>query len=59
MKTNQSQKNIPTGWQLIPAGSVFTFIKSYAFPRDNLSNGIVSNNEIGNIHYGDRQYLNS
>ncbi len=53
MKNNKSQKNIPTGWQLIPAGSVFTFIKSYAFSRDNLSNGIVSNNEIGNIHYGD------
>ena len=53
MKNNQSQKNIPNRWSEISVGNVFTFIKSYAFSRDNLSNGIVSDQNIGNIHYGD------
>lgn len=49
MKTNQSQKN----WNQVPVGEIFTFVKSYAFSRDNLSSGLVSDNMIGNIHYGD------
>ena len=53
MKTNRSQKNNSGTWQTIPVGDVFTFIKSYAFSRDNLSNGILSGDKIGNIHYGD------
>jgi type I restriction enzyme S subunit len=53
MKNNQSQKNIPDGWKRLPVDQVFTFVKSYAFSRDNLSNGILSIGKIGNIHYGD------
>ena len=52
MKNNQPQKNIKE-WNQLPVGDVFTFIKSYAFSRENLSNGILSEKEIGNIHYGD------
>jgi type I restriction enzyme, S subunit len=32
---------------------VFGFVKSYAFSRDNLVNGTVNDEGIGNIHYGD------
>lgn len=53
MKNNQSQKNTSNEWRLVPVGDVFTFVKSYAFSRDNLDNGIISSNQIGNIHYGD------
>ncbi|MEI7689045.1 MAG: restriction endonuclease subunit S [Candidatus Nomurabacteria bacterium] len=53
MKTNRPQKNNSGTWQTIPVGDVFTFVKSYAFSRDNLSNGILSSDKIGNIHYGD------
>ena len=53
MKTNPSQMNNSGTWQTIPVCDVFTFIKSYAFSRDNLSNGILSSDNIGNIHYGD------
>ena len=52
MKTNQSQKNNLNIWQTIPVGDVFTFVKPYALSRDNLSNGILSDRKIGNIHYG-------
>jgi len=53
MKTNQLQKNNKNKWKEIPVGEVFSFIKTYAISRDNLSKGIVSDNDIGNIHYGD------
>ena len=53
MKTNQSQKNIPKEWRKIPVGNIFSFIKTYAISRENLSTGIVFANDIGNIHYGD------
>lgn len=53
MKSSSSQKNIPEGWQVIPAGEVFTFVKSYAFSRDNLINDTHNKDGIGNIHYGD------
>lgn len=53
MKNNQLQNNTSNGWRLIPVSDVFTFVKSYAFSRDNLSNGILSVDKIGNIHYGD------
>jgi len=53
MKTNQSQKNISKEWREIPVGDIFSFIKTYAISRENLSTGIVSTNDIGNIHYGD------
>ena len=53
MKTNKPQKNILEGWNLLPAGDVFTFVKSYAFSRDNLVNDTHNTDGIGNIHYGD------
>ncbi|MBU0879612.1 restriction endonuclease subunit S [Patescibacteria group bacterium] len=53
MKTNQLQKNISNGWQLIPVGDIFEFVKTYAFSRDNLNTEIISNNQVGSIHYGD------
>jgi len=53
MKTNQLQKNISKEWREIPVGDIFSFIKTYAISRENLSTGIVSTNDIGNIHYGD------
>lgn len=53
MKVKPTQKNIPEGWSLIPAGEVFTFVKSYAFSRDNLVNDTHNKDGIGNIHYGD------
>lgn len=53
MNINQTQKNIQKNWNQVPVGEIFTFVRSYAFSRDNLSNGLVSNNTIGNIHYGD------
>lgn len=53
MKTNQSQKNIPIGWRLLPVSQIFDFVKSYAFSRDNLINDTDNKDGIGNIHYGD------
>ena len=50
---SKSDHVINDDWQLMPVSDIFTFIKSYAFSRDNLSNGILSSNNIGNIHYGD------
>lgn len=53
MKTNSLQKNIQKDWKQLPVGEVFTFVKSYAYSRDNLTNGLISKDTIGNIHYGD------
>lgn len=53
MKTNQLQKNIPNKWQLTPVGDVFEFVKTYSFSRDNLTTEILSNDQVGCIHYGD------
>jgi len=53
MKINQLQKNISKEWREVPVGDIFSFIKTYAISRENLSTGIVSTNDIGNIHYGD------
>ena len=53
MQTNRTQKNIPNGWQLTPAGDIFEFVKTYSFSRDNLTTDILSNNQVGCIHYGD------
>ncbi len=53
MSTRERKKTIPDGWSLQPVGDVFTFVKSYAFSRDNLVNGTVDDEGIGNIHYGD------
>ena len=50
MKTNQLQKNTKNEWREIPVGDIFSFIKTYAISRENLSTGVVSNNDIGNIH---------
>lgn len=46
MKTNQTQKNISKEWREIPVGDIFSFIKTYAISRENLSTGIVSTNDI-------------
>ncbi len=53
MITNQLQKNIPKGWDLMPVGDVFTFVRTYAFSRENLNTGKYTAGKIGNIHYGD------
>lgn len=53
MKNNHLQKNIPSGWKLIPADQIFDFVKSYAFSRDNLVGDTDNSQGIGNIHYGD------
>lgn len=50
---NNSRQSKNADWQLIPVGNVFDFVKSHAFSRDKLSNGILSGDKIGNIHYGD------
>lgn len=53
MKTKQTQKNIKNQWQIIPAGDVFEFVKTYSFSRDNLTTEILSSDRVGCIHYGD------
>lgn len=53
MKNNTPQKNIPDGWDMIPAGDVFSFVKTFAFSRENLCDGDLENGDVGNIHYGD------
>jgi len=53
MKNDLPQKNIPEGWEMIPAGDVFSFVKTFAFSRENLCGGDLENGDIGNIHYGD------
>lgn len=53
MKNKLLQQGIPDGWKLFPAGDIFSFVKSYAFSRDNLINDTLNNEGIGNIHYGD------
>lgn len=53
MKIKPTQKNTPEGWNLIPAGEIFNFVRTYAFSRDNLINGTGNSHGIGNIHYGD------
>lgn len=53
MKNKTVQKNIPEGWNAIPVGDVFTFIKSYAFSRENLVSNTSNSEGVGNIHYGD------
>ena len=50
---NMAKNNTPVGWSLLPTGDIFTFIKSYAFSRENLTNDTLNNEGIGNIHYGD------
>lgn len=53
MKNNILQKSIPNGWQEVKVGEVFDFLGTYAISRDNLANGILNGEAIGNIHYGD------
>lgn len=43
---------IPSDWTTPKFGSVFTFLKSFAFSRDHLTN-VKTSDEIRNIHYGD------
>ena len=50
---NKSQKNIPIGWSQMLAGDIFSFVRSYSFSREKLTNGVSSNGNVGNIHYGD------
>ena len=50
---SKSKQSVDAGWQLVPVSDVFTFVKSYAFSRDNLTNGVLAGDKIGNIHYGD------
>lgn len=52
-KNTKIQKYIPTEWSCIYAGDIFTFIRTYAFSRDNLVIGMAGGDLIGNIHYGD------
>lgn len=43
---------IPDDWTTPEFGSVFTFLKSFAYSRDQLTN-VRTSDEIRNIHYGD------
>ncbi len=43
---------IPDDWATPEFGSVFSFIKSFSFSREQLTN-IKTVDEIRNIHYGD------
>ena len=43
---------IPEDWTIPEFGTVFTFLKSYSFSREQLTNEKTLN-EIQNIHYGD------
>ncbi len=53
MKIKSAQKNISDGWQVVPAGEIFSFVRTHAFSRDNLTNGLAGDGNVGNIHYGD------
>lgn len=53
MKNILLHANLPDDWSLHPVGDVFTFVKSYAFSRDNLVQGMMDGEGVGNIHYGD------
>lgn len=53
MENKILQNNIPNGWQEVKVGEVFDFLGTYAISRDNLANGILNGEAIGNIHYGD------
>lgn len=43
---------IPKEWEAPEFGSIFTFLKTYSFSREQLSSE-PTNDEIRNIHYGD------
>lgn len=43
---------IPSDWESIEFGNTFTFLKSFSFSREQLSDK-KTNDEIRNIHYGD------
>lgn len=40
-------------WREVKAGDIFGFVRSHAFSRDNLVNGLIDSGHVGNIHYGD------
>lgn len=52
-KTKLKQIKALKQWSLLPVSDIFTFVKSYAFSRENLINDTPNNAGIGNIHYGD------
>lgn len=43
---------IPNDWNMPAFGSIFTFLKTFSFSREQLTNEKTTN-EIRNIHYGD------
>ncbi len=45
--------NIPNGWHELEVGKIFTYLRSFAFSRANLTDNIITEGEVGNIHYGD------
>ncbi|PJA87321.1 MAG: hypothetical protein CO141_00095 [Candidatus Moranbacteria bacterium CG_4_9_14_3_um_filter_42_9] len=51
--TASVNKDIPTGWQEIEVGNIFSFLRTYAISRENLVSGTYNGSGIGNIHYGD------
>ena len=40
-------------WKKIPVADIFSFVRSHAFSRENLTTGLASDDKVGNIHYGD------
>lgn len=52
MKTNQTQVQVPKGWCEHKAGDVFSYVRTYAFSRDALSENQTLDG-IQNVHYGD------
>jgi type I restriction enzyme S subunit len=49
MKTNQLQKNIPTGWQQVRLGDICDFKKGKGLPKDDL----INDGKYEAIHYGE------
>lgn len=43
---------VPADWDVSEFGEVFTFLRTFAFSRDNLTD-LATRDEIRNIHYGD------
>lgn len=49
---NTMVNSIPKGWEVLPFGSVFDFIPTYAVSREKLTKQ-KTKSKIQNIHYGD------
>ena len=52
-KHGKKKDGIPEGWKEVTFGSVFSFLKTYAFSREQLTTELIEDSQIYNIHYGD------